>query len=69
VEVGVEEVDAFVLVVDPLLRKNFQLMQSRHSESGTQGGTVSYSSITEVITLLILWLPIPTRQPRSPTVS
>jgi hypothetical protein len=54
VEVGVEEVDAFVLVVDPLLRKNFQLMQSRHSESGTQGGTVSYSSITEVITLLIL---------------
>lgn len=70
VEVLVEEDELLVVVLSvPLLSKNFQLKQSTHSVSSSQAGTVSYFSKTSLITLLILWVPMPTRQPRSPTVS
>lgn len=64
-------VDELVLVMGslPLLSKNFQLKQSEHSVSSSQLGTVSYCSSTSLITLLILCVPMPTRHPRSPTVS
>lgn len=67
--------DAVVVVVvvvvasDPLLRKNFQSSQSKHSSSATHEGTLSYFIITSDITFSILWVPRPTRQPLSATVS
>lgn len=64
------EVEELLLVVSlPLLSKNFQLKQSTHSLSSWHDGTVSYLASTSLITLLILCVPTPTRQPRSPTVS
>lgn len=63
--VGAEE----VVVSVPLLSKNFQLKQSEHSSSLVHLGTVSYFCRTSLITLLILCVPIATRQPRSCTVS
>lgn len=67
----VDDVELLELVVGSLLllSKNFQLKQSWHSTSSSHFGTVSYFSSTSRITLLILCVPIPTRQPRSPTVS
>jgi hypothetical protein len=63
--------EALLLVVVSLLllSKNFQLKQSWHSTSSSQLGTVSYFSITSLITLLMRWVPSPTRHPRSLTVS
>lgn len=58
-----------VVVSVPLLSKNFQSTQSAHSTSSSQLGTVSYFSSTSLMTPLILCVPIPTRHPRSPTVS
>ena len=67
VEVEVYELD--VVVRELLLSKYFQRKQSLHSSSGTHSGTVLYFFNTLSITIRILWLPIPTRQPKSPTVS
>ena len=69
--VRVDEEELLVLVIGslPLLSKNFQLKQSEHSRSSSQAGTVSYFSSTSLITLLILCVPMPTLQPKSPTVS
>lgn len=64
-----EDEELLLVVSLPLLSKNFQLKQSTHSLSSWQDGTVSYLASTSLITLLILWVPTPTRQPRSPTVS
>jgi hypothetical protein len=58
-----------VVESDPLLSKYFQLKQSTHSLSGTHSGGLSYLRMILSITLWILWLPMPTRQPRSLTVS
>jgi len=68
----VELVVVLVVVVEgsvPLLSKNFQSTQSWQSTSVSALGTVSYFSMTSLITLVILCVPTPTLQPRSPTVS
>lgn len=69
--VGSEDVVVVVLVIgsEPLLSMNFQLTQSKQTLSGSHFGTVSYFSMTSEITDRIRWVPIPTRQPRSSTVS
>lgn len=69
--VRVVELLLLVLVIGslPLLSKNFQSAQSVHSTSVSQLGTVSYFSKTSLITFEILCVPMPTRHPRSPTVS
>lgn len=70
--VKVDEVLVVVVVVvisEPLLRKNFHSTQSKHSSSGAQVGTSSYTFNTSDMTFLILWVPIPTRHPLSATVS
>lgn len=69
VRVDVEVLLELLVVDELLLSKNFQLKQSTHSVSSSQAGTVSYFSSTSLMTLTILWVPMPTRQPRSPTVS
>lgn len=70
VEVGdVVVVVAVVVISEPLLRKNFQSWQSKHSSSRSQVGSLSYSSITSLITDLMRCVPIATRQPLSSTVS
>lgn len=53
----------------PLLSYIFQLPQSLHSGVNLHSGTVSYFKMTSRITARILCVPIPTRQPLSPTVS
>lgn len=58
-----------VVVSEPLLRKYFHSTQSKHSSSGAQVGTLSYTFNTSDMTFLILWVPIPTRHPLSATVS
>ena len=58
-----------VVVSVPLLSKNFQRTQSVHSVSSSHSGTVSYFSMTSLITLTILCVKTLFRQPRSPTVS
>jgi hypothetical protein len=65
--VGVEVV--VVVESELLLSKYFQISQSTHSLSETHLGTVSYFSMTSEITELIRWVPTPTLQPRSWTVS
>jgi hypothetical protein len=64
-------VGALEVVVDsvPLLSYIFQLPQSLHSGVNLHSGTVSYFKMTSRITARILCVPIPTRQPLSPTVS
>lgn len=75
VSVRVRDMDVVVgaleVVVDsvPLLSYIFQLPQSLHSGVNLHSGTVSYFRITSRITARILCVPIPTRQPLSPTVS
>jgi len=69
-EVVVEETVLLLVVVSLLLlSKKDQLKQSWQSVSSSQLGTVSYFSITSLMTLTIRWVPTPIRQPRSPTVS
>ena len=63
------ELEVDVVISEPLLSKYFQLKQSTHSLSGAQFGGASYFLITWSITKWILWLPSPTRQPKSATVS
>lgn len=58
-----------VVISDPLLRKNFHNSQSKHSSCRSQVGTVSYASMTSLITDLIRCVPIATRHPLSSTVS
>jgi hypothetical protein len=67
--VGDGEVVVLVAGSDPLLLKNFQLTQSRQSVSGSHLGTPSYFSMTSEMTARIRWVPMPTRQPKSSTVS
>lgn len=67
VDVG-EDVEDVVVSV-PLLSYIFHGPQSRHSGVNLHSGTVSYFMITSWITDRILCVPIPTRQPLSPTVS
>lgn len=70
VEVGEVVVAVEVVVIsDPLLRKNFHNSQSKHSSCRSQEGTVSYTSMTSLITDLIRCVPIATRHPLSSTVS
>jgi hypothetical protein len=79
---GVLQVSVLVLVAEvevgtllvvvlsvPLLSKNFQRTQSVQSVSSSHSGTVSYFSMTSLITLTILCVKTLFRQPRSPTVS
>ena len=67
--VEVKELDFDVVVSDPLLSKYFQLKQSIPFESCTHSGTVSSFSRTSSMTTCIRWFPMPTRQPKSLTVS
>jgi len=69
--VFVMDVDELLVVVlsVPLLSYIFQFPQSLHSGVNLHSGTVSYFKITSWITDRILCVPIPTRQPLSPTVS
>jgi hypothetical protein len=50
----VVEVVVVVVTSEPLLRKNFQRSQSKHSSSATHFGTVSYFKMTSDITFSIL---------------
>ena len=52
-----------------LLSYIFQFAQSRHSGVNLHSATFSYGRMTSLITDLILWVPMPTRQPLSATVS
>jgi len=66
--VEVDELDVVVSSV-PLLSYIFQLAQSRHSGVNSHSGTLSYFSRTSWMTVRILWVPTPTRQPLSATTS
>jgi hypothetical protein len=64
------DVEVFEVVVSvPLLSYIFQLAQSRHSGVKTHSGTLSYFMMMSWITVLILCVPMPTRQPLSATTS
>ena len=58
-----------VVVSVPLLSYIFQFPQSLHSGVNLHSGTWSYFRMTSRITARILCVPMPTRQPLSPTVS
>ena len=68
IDVDVMRVDVLLGSV-PLLSKNSQGKQSVQFKYGSHFAGSSYFSSTSLITLRILCVPIPTRQPRSLTVS
>lgn len=67
--VDVEDDEVVVVPSVPLLSYIFQLAQSRHSGVNLHSGTSSYFMITSWMTARILCVPMPTRQPLSPTTS
>lgn len=63
------DVAGVVVVSVPLLSYIFHWAQSRHSGVFSHLGTSSYLSKTSLMTLRILCVPMPTRQPLSATTS